>query len=672
MSLFLVLTLVGLGSGAIIAGLTIGLMVVYKGTGVLNFAQGALAMWAAYVYDALTRKGTLVLPWAGLPNTIDFGGPVNRWWALAAGVASAAFLGLLIHVLVMRRMRYAPVLGQVVATIGIMLVIQGLTVLQFGTGVVQGVAPILPSNTFKIGVVQTSVNRLVLAGLALVVAGMVWAWFKYARTGLACRAAAESDKGAVLSGLSPSRLSVITWTGSAALAGLFGVLVAPLVPLSADVYPLLVVPALAAALVGQLSRIWVATIAALLIGCLQASMQFFIGKGYVPLWALNGLPEALPLVLIIGALFVVGKRLPGRSGNTSARLPPVRIPQRSGVWIFGMSAAGILLMFLLGTNYRLALIVTIATMAITLSQVVLTGFVGQISFAQAAIAGTAAFGLSKLGYTLHIPFPFSPILAGLIAVLLGLVVGLPALRTRGSQLAVVTIAAASAIEVFVFQNAVILTKLGLAPVPEPSIAGIRLTPLGANFPRPIFGVFTIVVVAALFFVVGRILGGNTGRRFLSVRSDEVAAAALGIDTTRVKMTAFAVSAMCGAVGGVLFAELRGSVTAEDFVVFVGLSYLAVTYIGGIGTMAGAVIGGFAVNNGILTVLLNRYVEFGDWYLLVTGVILVISAVDNPEGIAIRARRLFDQVRLRRTSRHEPTGPVDHQAAGDPGPAVVRV
>lgn len=664
MQLFLVLSLVGLGSGAIIASLTLGLVVTFKGTGVVNFAQGAIAMWGAYVYNELTTTGKLVFPWAGVPNSVSFGHPIGKYWALAAGVLSAMALGALIYLLVMRRMRHAPVLGQVVATIGIMLVIQGLAVLQFGTGVTQNVLPILPSQSFAIGAVSTSVDRIVLAVMALVVTGFVWSWFRFSRTGLACRASAESEKGTLLIGLSNGRLALITWTLSSALAGLFGALVAPLLPLSADVYPLLVVPALAAALVGRLSNLWVATVAALVIGVLQASVQFFLAKGWLPIWAQNGLPQAIPLVLIVVALIAFGAKLPGRSGIVLAKLSPARIPRRPGRWILLLVVVGVVCVLTFSANYRLALIVSVATMTITLSQVVLTGFVGQISFAQAAIAGTAAFALSKLTSTVGLPFPVGPILAVLIATAFGVAIGLPALRIRGSQLAVVTIAAASAIEVSVFQNAAILDSQGLAPVNPPKPFGYSLSPFGPGFPRPGFCIVVVLGVGLLFYLVARVLMGAAGRRFLAVRSDEVAATTVGVDVIRVKLFAFTVSSLCAALGGVVFAQLRGSVSADDFVVFVGLSYLAVTYIGAIGTLAGAVIGGLAVNSGLLTVSLNHFVNLGSWYLLLTGVFLVISAMDNPEGVAIRFAALAQSARRRLGLTSSPFRPDEF---GETGP-----
>jgi branched-chain amino acid transport system permease protein len=657
MSLFFVLSLIGLGTGAIIASLTIGLVVIYKGTGILNFAQGAVAMWGAYVYNGLTAQGRLVLPWAGVPNTIQFAAPVNRYVALAAGVASAALLGALIHLLVMRRMRGAPPLGQVVATIGVMLVIQGLAVHDFGTGTTSGVLEILPHRAVTIGDVSTSIDRLLLAGMAVAVTAMVWAWFRYTASGLACRAVADSEKGAMLSGLSPGRLSLITWTVSSALAGLFGVLVAPLVPISSDVYPLLVVPALAAALAGRLTRLWVATVAGLLIGCLEASVQFFLAKGWLPVWLQTGLPQAIPVVLIIVFLVVIGGRVGGRSSLAVTRLAPVRIPRRPGRWAIGLAGLGIAGLYVLNGNYRLGLLVSVAAMAITLSQVVLTGFVGQISFAQAAIAGTSAFALSKLTAGFAVPFPLGPLLAVTIATAFGTVIGLPALRVRGTQLAVVTIAGASAIEVLVFQNASLLTSQQLAPVTGPVLAGLDLSPYGHGYPRPVYGVAEILVVAVLFWLVAQLLRGSTGRHFLAVRSDEAAAATAGVNTTTVKAMAFALSSACAAVGGVLIAELQGSVSAGDFLVFVSLSYLAVSYIGGIGTVAGAVIGGLAVNNGLLTVALNRYVNFGNWYLLATGVFLVVSAIDNPEGIVIRAERLARWASRRRARGSEEKGVV---------------
>jgi len=646
---YLALALIGLGAGAVIASLSLGIVVAYKGTGVINFAQGAIAMWGAYVYHSLTSGGRLVMPWLLLPNSFDVGGPVGRWPAFGLGVASAVLVSLLAEQLVLKRMRRSPALGQAVATIGIMLTIQGLTTLQFGTGTIENVRAILPVDLLKIGSVSVTEDRLLVAGLVVIATAAVWAWFRYSRTGLACRAASESAKGATLTGLSPDLLATVTWAVSGALAGVFGILVAPLISLSTDIYPLLVVPALAAALVGRLRGVGSATVAALLIGCAQASIQYFVGQGWVPGWAQAGLPEALPLVVVIVALVLLGRSLPGRSPSGDGRLPPVRIP-RANRYLALLVPVGIAGMVLLPVQYRLALIVSVAAMGITMSQVVLTGFVGQISFFQAEMAGVGAFTLSKLTTSAHLPFPVGPLVALMITTGFGVVIGLPALRIRGTQLSIVTLAAAAAIDAALFQNTFLLGANGLAPVAPPRLFGVDLGPSGGSYPRVVFGIVVLLVVSALYAGVAWVLRGPLGRAFLAVRSDEHYAASTGINPIAAKVAGFALASLCAGVSGVLLGELRGEISAEDFLVFVSLSYLAVTYIGGIGSLGGAVLAGLAVNSGLSTTLLDHAVNWGKYYLLGTGLVLVVSAVTNPEGIVIRTEETLARLRRLRARR----------------------
>ena len=155
----LLFLIVGLGAGAAYAALAMALVTTYRGTGVINIAQGAMAMWAAFVYDELRRQGDLVLP----VGRIDLGGGLPAWPALLTGVAVAAALGLVLHVAVFRPLRSAPPLAKVVASVGVAITLQALVVLRFGTGR-RAVPPALPDDPVRLGSLSFSEDRIWFAG----------------------------------------------------------------------------------------------------------------------------------------------------------------------------------------------------------------------------------------------------------------------------------------------------------------------------------------------------------------------------------------------------------------------------------------------------------------------------------------------------------------------------
>ena len=164
-----------------------------------------------------------------------------------------------------------------------------------------------------------------------------------------------------------------------------------------------------------------------------------------------------------------------------------------------------------------------------LSLVVVTGFAGQVSLAQLALAGTAAFTLSFLTQSWHMPFPFAPLLACLVATLIGVVVGLPALRVRGLMLGVVTLAFAYAIEAVWFRNTQIVSVSG-ARVDDPSLFGLDLgIGSGAAFPRLEFGLLCLFTLVGVAFGVAKLRMSRFGSAMLAVRANERSAAGVGVE-----------------------------------------------------------------------------------------------------------------------------------------------
>ncbi len=668
----------GLGAGTVIALLAIGLVLTHRASGVVNFAHAALGMYVAFAYFELRDTGELVLPILGLPERVQIIGAPTVFTALMTAVILSAVLGVLIYFGVFRWLRSAPPLARIIASLGLFLYFVALAEIRFPKSA--GVLPIgsiLPQGSFDISGVIVPYNRLILAGIALAVAGLLAAIFRYSRFGLATRAAAEDEEGALLIGQSPDRLAAVNWAAAAVLAGLSVILIASVTkqldPLSTS---LLIVPALAAMLLGGLRSFMLTAVAGLAIGMIQSGILNFSSRSeWIPDWIpKGGINQALPFILIILALTLSGERLPGRAVNLRSNMPTSPTPRFVLPTALAALIVGTIALTTLDSQWRLAIVVSMIAAIIALSSVVLTGYVGQISLAQLAFAGVAGFATAKLTVAAGIPFPWAPMIAVAITTAIGILVGLPAVRVRGMALAVVTIGAALAIEELVFKSEG-LGGLTRQRVPHPRLFGVDLGffATGSDNFRPAFGILVLVIMVLTFVGVANLRRSPTGLQWLAVRANERAAAAAGINVTASKLSAFAVSSAIAGIGGVLLAY-RGSLAPESFTVFAALALLALTYLGGIASISGAVVAGILISGGIMTYF-SQGTSGGqsDFAFAISGLALVLVAVLYREGVSGAARGAVAKVRAigsgrfgrsGRSGGSEPSqqaGSADHEA-----------
>lgn len=622
--------------------LGVGLVLVHRATGVVHVALGATAMYTAYVYAELRDSGDLVLPLGGLPARLPVAEQVPVPGALALALGVAAGLGLLLHLLVFRPLRHAPALATLVASVGVMVVLQAVAVLQFGSAD-RFVAPLLPNRPVDLLGARLPLDRLLLAALAVAVAGVLAVVFRATRFGLATRAAAEDDDAVALLGWSPDRLAAAGWVLASVLAGLAGILIAPVTALNPLTYSLFVVPALAAALVGRLESFGLTVLTALALGMAQAELVALQAEhGWLS--TLN-LRAALPFAVIVAVMVARGRLVPSRSTPPATRLPAALRPTHPLLTLAVAVPAGAVALALLSGELRLGLVRSLIGGVLCLSVVVLTGYVGQLSVAQMALAGVAGFALSRLQDGWGVPFPLAPLLAAAAAAAVGLLLGLAARRVRGVDLAVLTLAAGVAVDEIVFRNPSLTGGLGGSPVSPPSLFGVDLGPTSAaGTPRLGFALLVLAVLAACALAVAHLRRSGLGRRMLAVRVNERAAAACGVDVPRTKVTAFALSAFLAGLGGALLGYSQGSLSYESFGVFASLSLLAVAYLGGVAGIAGALLGGLLVPGGLLSAVLDGTGFRPEHLLLLSGLALVGIAVLAPEGVAGLSRRGVRRVR----------------------------
>ena len=644
----LIFLLLGLANGAVFASLALALVVTFRSSGVVNFATSAIALYGSYTF-AFLRKGELLVLIPGLPTRVGLGWPFPLWLAILTALAITSLLGLLLYGLVFRPLRRAPAVAKAVASVGVLVVLTGLMGVRLGTRPV-GVDDVLPSEIWMIGDVRIASDRIWFALVVLVVATSLWGLFRFTPFGLSTRAAAETERGAYLSGLSPDRIAALNWMLSAAVAGGAGILIAPIVPLVPVAYSLFIIPALAAAIVGRFQFMLPAVVAGLAIGMLQSEMQFLTAThDWLPS---SGMPDLIPLFLILLVLVIRAAPLPGRGAVVQRTLGSAPRPDRrvTPLSIVG-AAAAVAALILLDGSWRTAVIMTFIFSIMSLSYVVITGYAGQVSLAQLTLAGSAGFLLGPLTTSWSIPFPIAPVVAALGAAAIGVVVGLPALRIRGLPVAVVTLALALALESMWFRNNDFVGAAGVE-IEDPSLFGIDLgAGSGAAFPRAAFGAMVLVVLVLVAFGVSYLRTSRLGSEMLAVRANERSAAASGVSVVRVKVMAFAVGSFIAGLGGAMLGYRLGSVTFDSFTVLLGLSLLATAYIAGITSVTGGLLTGIGTLGGLFPEVLDTLFGSAEYFGTIIGAFLIMGTIRYKEGfvgLVLEKRRAYHERRRQDT------------------------
>lgn len=648
--------LLGIGTGAFYGALACGIIVAYRGSGIVNFAVGAMAMIPAVTYAELRSSGDLVLPVVFIPNRYALGDPLTAVPAAALAILVGTLVSLLIYALVVRPLRGAPQVTMLVATVGLTIALQALAVKSFGNATVRTPA-LLPDGVITLLGRTYPVDRIWVAGVVIVLAFIVHTVMTRTTFGLATRAAFLNEKGAVLLGFDPIRLGLYNWIVASTVGAVIGILASSLGGVNSLNFSFYVVPALGAALAARLSSYRVAVIAGISIGSFEALAVHIVAQQQVPQFFQGGISSLVPFAVIVIAVMVVGQTLPNRAMLLERRNVPIeRVRLKPMLWIPTIGAA-IIALSSSDSTVRFSMIQSVYVMTLLLSFVVLTGFVGQVSLAQLSFAGFCAFMLSR--FDEFLPFPLGPIAAIAVTTVIGTLVGIPALRVRGIQFAIVTFAVAVVFDELLFRSPTFVGRGGLATVDPPEIAGINLGIVGTGqFPDKRFGFVLLffAVVCALF--VHGIRRGTAGRRFMAVRSNERAAAAAGIDVPRTKVLAAALASFIASIAGVMFAYKSTTFTGAGLDAQKGLELLALGYLGGIGSIAGAVIGGFLAPSGAFSVIFLGGGSTIDQFLI-TGIGLMVVAIVFPSGLAgvgTALRRRIDVSAARRAAVAPPVAP----------------
>ncbi|HEX2057522.1 MAG TPA: branched-chain amino acid ABC transporter permease/ATP-binding protein [Actinomycetota bacterium] len=614
--LFLSIPLIGA-----FAMFALGISVIYRASRVLNLAHGAMAMFPAYVYYSLAQAG--VPAWIGLP----------------AAVASGAVLGVAVERIFVRRLRAQGPTAQTVGTVAVTGLLIALAAKIWGTS--PTVAPLVfPEGEVTIAGAAVRYGDLGLFAVGLVVSTAAFAFFKFTEVGLAMRGAAQNRRAAALMGVDPDVAAAGAWALGGGLAALAGILLAAVTSLDPYSLSLQVLPAFVAALIGGLESLLGAVAGAALAG-----MLFGMVPALAKLPVVGGVLRysgATQLVLTVLALVVMGirgRRLSGaeasESGlNAGGRAFKLTKPgKRHLVALVLLIAWPFVAPFsALGTSL---LAMEFALVAISL--VVLIGWVGQISLAQASFVGVGALVTAMVSRAWGLGFPVNVVVGALAAGLAATALGVMALRVRGLYLAVATLIFAWMADQFLFPSPWLGAGTGSSTMPDQRYGVAGGFPSFDFTSRRTLYFVMLAIVVLVTAVLANLRDTRGGRAFFAVRGSEMAAASLGIDVIRYKLVAFALSGVLAGLGGSLLMLEQRTVVPSQFLFTVSLQYLAIAVVGGLTSLGGAIAAGcvFAA----LNELFFRVTALAGWLEIVSAALLAVVLLVQPGGLAAMARNL---------------------------------
>jgi branched-chain amino acid transport system permease protein len=646
-------TVIGITLGGIYALAAIGLVLIYRVSGVLNFAQGAVSMFSAFIaYQVSTVMG--------YPAVLG----------LLVAIVGGGAIGYVIERFTIRPLAGRSALNKVVVTIGWLLVLQTAAGLIWGQTAYHRPVQLVSIHGFtfpgtSVVVGWDEFTTIVVAlGLAFGTAAVLrWTTF-----GTSMRAVADDPVAARLWGINVNRVMAVSWVAGSAMGAIAGVLITPRINFDPISMTLVVIDAFTAALIGRLTSLPWTVVGAMFLGLAETYPRIFSSNA----GAGNAVTFALVL-LTLAILFRPGTRIVQRisAGRDYVPVPATDNPPVRRVIVATAIGLGIVIPLLFSNYYQSLAAYSLIVGLIVLSLVVLTGLTGQISFCQYSFAAIGAFTVGSLVGGHGWSFWPALLLGVIFSIGVGVLVGIPALRLSGLFLAILTIAVALFFDHFLLAPGTwdsFSGGISSWTLARPRFLGVSLAGAYA------FYLFTLAVFLVAVLAVWNLSRSKTGRVLRAIRNSEIAAATSGVNVTAWKLTAFGVSAGLAGLAGGLLAPAIGSVSAGAFGFQQSLAVAAIAIVVGVRSVGAAAVGGIFLIFG--PELLTHTPVSTLAFPLIVGSILILQVIVTPQGVVpdwqARFRKRFPPApRFPSTPESLAVEPMPNLTAAD-APTVVNV
>ncbi|MBR1121192.1 ABC transporter permease [Bradyrhizobium lablabi] len=599
MAFYVVQFLTGLASAASLFLMASGLSIIFGVTRIVNFAHGAFYMIGAYVAFTLTER---------------FSGALGFWGGIVAAALVVALLGVLVEMVLLRRIYHSPELFQLLATFGLTLMVQDLVVLIWGPDDLVGRrAPGFKGAVDFFGQAIPSYD-LFLIVLSPVVLGILYLLFQRTRWGILVRAATQDRDMVAALGVNQKWLFTSVFAVGVFLAALGGALQIPRDAVHHAMDLRIIVEVFVVVVIGGLGSIIGAFVAAVLVSELNAFGILIFPKISIILVFL-----VMAVVLIVRPWGLFGKPEAPARRSPGLTVNPWR-PLTSGERLASLAALAIaaLLPFFVG-NYALSVgseIAIFVIFAVSLHFLMSVG--GLASFGHAAYFGLGAYGVAFLAKMAGLPMIVSLSLGPLLGCLGAAVFGFFCVQLSGVYFAMLTLAFAQIVWSIAFQWVAVTGG-------DNGILGVWPDKWAAS---PSSFYWLSLGIAALAVVILRIIVFSPfGYALRATRDSMLRSEAIGINAKRMQWTAFVIAGTVAGVAGALFAFLKGSVFPDNMGIPLSVDALVMVLLGGVETVSGAVIGAIVFKAANIWLVSQT-----DWSKLVLGAFIVLIVVAFPKGI----------------------------------------
>jgi branched-chain amino acid transport system permease protein len=612
MAFYIVQFLTGLASAASLFLVASGLSIIFGVTRIVNFAHGAFYMLGAYVAFTLTER---------------FAGALGFWGGMVAAALVVAAVGVLVEMVLLRRIYHSPELFQLLATFGLTLMVEDLVVLIWGPNDLLGRrAPGLKGAVDFFGQNIPSYD-LFLIVLGPVVLGILWLLFQRTRWGVLVRAATQDRDMVAALGVNQKWLFTSVFAVGVFLAALGGALQIPRDAVNHAMDLRIIVDVFVVVVIGGLGSIIGAFVAAVLVSELNAFGILIFPKISIILVFL-----VMAAVLIVRPWGLFGKQEAAARRTPGLTVNPWR-PLTSGERLAAMVALIVAAALpLVGGNYALTVGSEVAIFVIFAASLHFLMSVGGLaSFGHAAYFGLGAYGVALLAKMAGLPMIVCLLLGPVLGCLGAAVFGFFAVQLSGVYFAMLTLAFAQIVWSIAFQWVAVTGGdngiLGVWPEKWASSA--------SHFYWLSLGIAALVVAALRVMVFSPF-----GFALRATRDSPLRSEAIGINGKRIQWTAFVIAGTVAGIAGALFAYLKGSVFPDNLGISLSVDALVMVLLGGVETVSGAVVGA------IVYKALNIWlVSQTDLSKLVLGGFIVLIVVVFPKGIV----GVLETIRNRRRS-----------------------
>ncbi|MHA6346108.1 ABC transporter permease [Roseivivax sp. CAU 1761] len=616
MGLILAQLLTGLADAAALFMVASGLSLIFGVTRIVNFAHGSFYMLGAYIGYTLMQV---------LPGAVGFWGAI-----LLAGIA-VGLIGAFVEMVVLRPVYSAPELFQLVATFGVILVVQDLALMVWGPTDLLG--PRAPGLKGIVRIMDEPVPLYDLALIAITPFVALALWYLIARTrvGVLVRAATQDREMVGALGVNQSWLFTGTFFLGCALAGLGGALQLPKGGADLLMDFTILAEVFVVVVIGGMGSLPGALLAAVLISVLKV-----FGVSYMPQSTLVLMYVVMVAVLIVRPFGLLGREeVAGELGQVGEPERPVKPAGTPVRLIVTLLIAALATVPLWGDNFAVVLVTDILIFCLFAASLhFLLGQGGLVSFGHAAFFGGGAYAAALFVTYAGTPMELALILAPLGAGLAAVVIGWVCLRSTGVYFAMLTLAFAQLLWSLVYQ-------WGSVTGGDDGLVGIWPSKWADD--NDVFFYLALVLAVGGILVIRQVIHSPFGYALRAARDSARQAEATGIHTKRVQWVAFAFAGMMAGVAGGLFVFSKGSVFPNEMEIARSFDALIVVFLGGVKTLSGGWVGG-AVFKGLEDVL----TRFEYWRLLL-GLTIILVVILAPEGIVGGLRKLGEKLGIVKTA-----------------------